>query len=96
MLLLGANTPLDQLPIVLEKRACEAVVLSGLSRPVRGLFDNELPQLVQSVAVPVFVGGRTAASHLEKIENTGAICLGEGIGPGLKLVGEILSTHTLS
>ena len=95
VLLLGANTPLEQLAKVVEKRTCEAVILSGSSRPVRGLFDIGLPQLVGSIEVPVFIGGRTAAIHQEKIEKAGALCLGENIGYGLKLVGEILSSHRL-
>ena len=93
VLLLGANTPLDQLPDVINKRACEAVVLSGLSRPMRGLFDSELPNLMKRIKVPVCVGGQTAAIHCEKIEKTGAVCMGEKIGPGLKLISEILRTH---
>ncbi len=96
VLLLGANTPLEQLPKVVKKKSCKAVVLSGSSRPLRGMFDIELPALVGSINLPVFIGGRIAAIHQEKVEKTGAIGLGENISSGLKLVSEILSTHALS
>lgn len=91
VLLLGANTPLEQLPDVLEKRACEAVVLSGLSKPARGLFDRDLLRLKQRIKVPVCIGGQTAAANREKIEQIGAVCLGGDIGPGLKMISEIIS-----
>jgi len=91
VLLLGANTPLEQLPAVLDKRNCSGVVLSCTSRPSRSVLDNDLPELVKKVNVPVFVGGSCATRSRKKIEMAGAICLDEGIGSGLKLVSKTLS-----
>jgi len=92
VLILGANTPLNQIPHVLEQRPCDGIVLSGSSRPSRGLFESELPELIGKCAIPVFIGGRTAAKHQQKIEATGAICLGESISAGLRSMSQLLKT----
>jgi DNA-binding transcriptional MerR regulator len=93
VLVLGANTPLEQLPGVLKKRACAAVILACSSRPSRGVLENELPELVSKARIPVFVGGKTAASHQKKIEAAGAICLAQTVSSGLKLVSQTLSSE---
>jgi len=93
VLVLGANTPLEQLPGVLEKRACAGIVLSCSSRPSRGVLENDLPGLVRKVSVPVFVGGASATRHQKKIEAAGAICLRESVGSGLKLVNQTLDSR---
>lgn len=84
LLILGVNTPLDQLPDILEKRPCAGIVLSGASRPARGLLDRDLPELVRKATVPVFLGGITADKYRDRIEACGAITMGESIGDGLK------------
>ena len=89
VLVLGSNTPLKQLPKVLQQQSCAGIVLSGSARPSRGLFDSELPELVNNSTVPVFIGGKTAAKHQQKIEAAGAICLGESISAGLKSMGQL-------
>ena len=93
VLVLGANTPLEQLPGVLKKRACAGIVLACSSRPSRGVLENELPDLVNKARIPVFVGGKTAASHQKKIEAAGAVCLAQTVGSGLKLVSQTLNTE---
>jgi DNA-binding transcriptional MerR regulator/methylmalonyl-CoA mutase cobalamin-binding subunit len=92
VLILGANTPLEQIPPVLEKRACTGVVLSSSSKPARGVLESELRNLTARVKTPVFVGGNTAISHCKRLEQAGAICLGENIAVGLQHVRETLQT----
>jgi DNA-binding transcriptional MerR regulator len=92
VLILGANTPLDQIPHVLKQHPCDGVVLSGSSKPSRGLFENELAELMETCTVPVFVGGRTAAKYQQKIEATGAICVGESINAGLRSMSQMFKT----
>src|SRR5210317_1381381 len=92
VLILGSNTPLDQLPKVLRQRSCAGIVLSGSARPSRGLFETELPELVKKSAIPVFVGGKSAAKHAKKVEAAGAICLGESISAGLRSMSQLLKT----
>jgi DNA-binding transcriptional MerR regulator/methylmalonyl-CoA mutase cobalamin-binding subunit len=86
VLLLGANLPLDQIPPVLDLQRCDAVVLSGSSRPARGLFDEQLPALVQACAVPVFVGGGITLRHGQDIEKAGATPGGEDFQGALRQI----------
>jgi DNA-binding transcriptional MerR regulator len=92
VLILGANTPLQQIPAVLAKKACAGVILSSSSKPARGVLGTELPELTSRVEPPVFVGGKTAVSHREILEQNGAISLGENITSGLQLVNRILQS----
>jgi DNA-binding transcriptional MerR regulator len=91
-LLLGANTPLQQLPGVIDKQNCSGVVLSCTSRPSRGVLEDDLPELVKKVAVPVFVGGGYALRCRKKIEAAGGIFLGETIGKSLTTVNDTLAS----
>ena len=95
VLLLGANTPLEQLPGVLEKRLCAGIVLSCTTRPARGVLGRHLPELVDRAGVPVFVGGPCANRYREQIESAGAICLDEAIANGLRLINKTLSAGLL-
>jgi len=93
VLVLGANTPLQQIPGVLDKKPCAGVVLSGSSKPARGVIGTDLPDLTRQIKTPIFVGGITSVSHQEKFENNGAICLGENIAHGLQLVNKTLKVN---
>jgi cobalamin-dependent methionine synthase I len=92
VLILGSNTPLEQLPKVLQQQTCAGIVLSGSAKPSRSLFDSELSELVKTSAVPVFIGGKTAAKYQQKIEASGAIYLGESISAGLRSMSQLLKT----
>ena len=93
VLVLGANTPLQQIPGVLDKKPCAGVVLSGSSKLARGVIDTDLPDLTRQIKTPIFIGGITSVSHQEKFENNGAICLGENIAHGLQLVNKTLKVN---
>ena len=93
VLILGANTPLQQIPGVLDKKPCAGVVLSGSSKPARGVIETGLPDLISRVKTPVFVGGEIALTHQEKLEQGGAICLGEKIASGLQLINKALKMN---
>ncbi|MCO6414432.1 MAG: MerR family transcriptional regulator [Thiogranum sp.] len=93
VLILGANTPLQQIPGVLDKRPCVGVVLSAVSKPARGVFEIDLPDLVSRVSIPVFIGGKAAVSWQDKLEEAGIIGLGENISAGLQLVNKSLKTN---
>ena len=95
VLVLGANMPLGQLPVVMQQRTCAGIVLSGSSRPTRGTLEEELPALVKRSPVPVFVGGRMATRHEEKIAAAGAVSLGESVTRGLRQIGEHLGPDRL-
>lgn len=92
VLILGANTPLQQIPLVLERKPCAGVILSGSAKPARGVVETELPDLTGQLDIPVFVGGKTAVSLQDKLAQSGAICVGENIAAGLQLVNKTLKT----
>jgi DNA-binding transcriptional MerR regulator len=92
VLILGANTPLQQIPAVLERKPCAGVILSSSAKPARGVIDSGLPELASHISVPVFVGGKAAESHRKALEGSGIICLGENITDGLQLVNASLKS----
>jgi len=93
VLILGANTPLQQIPGVLDIKPCVGVILSGSTKPARGVIDSDLPGLMARLAIPVFAGGETAVSHQESLEQAGVICLGENIATALQLVNKRLKQN---
>jgi DNA-binding transcriptional MerR regulator len=90
VLILGANTPLQQIPVVLQSKPCVGIILSGSAKPARGVIDRGLPELAGQVTAPVFVGGTISFTYAEKLAASGIICLGENISAGLQLVKETL------
>jgi len=94
VLVLGSNLPLKQIPHVFEQKPCDAVVLSGTTRPARGLLDLQLPELARQLPVPVFVGGTVASKYQEAITGAGAIALGDEFQPAFSQINSTLSaTH---
>lgn len=92
-LVLGANMPLEQLAPVIERRPCAGIVLSGSGRISRNVLDEQLPDLVQAVDIPVFVGGAAAERSGEEIETTGAINLGLDTKTAISRIGEALASR---
>lgn len=90
VLLLGANIPLQQLPAVVSKRPCAAIVLSATTRPTEMVISEQLPSLVSQVSIPVFIGGAAAERYREEISTRGATCVGFAIKPALQQISEKL------
>lgn len=84
LVVLGADLPLDELPLVVRKTQCEAVVLSGAIEPARRTLDRDLPRLAGELDVPVFVGGPSSVYACDAINKSGARALGQDIEVGLK------------
>jgi len=91
VLVLGTNLPLEQIPLVLERRSCDAVVLSGSNRPARGLLEKQLPALTRALRLPVFVGGTISTRHAEAIAAAGATPLGDVFQPAFRLLHDTLT-----
>jgi MerR family transcriptional regulator, light-induced transcriptional regulator len=89
--LLGADTPLDDVAIALQRSGCDAVVLASSVDPPDGLLDRELPRLVRQAKVPVFVGGGAALRHRAAITAAGAIALGATPEDGVRLITSALT-----
>ena len=90
---LGADTPFSELVVPVERSEADAILLSGSIEPDKNTMTNHLTNLVNSVNVPVFVGGRIAVKHNDDIVSAGAIPLGTDILQGIKKIEEIISTE---
>jgi len=84
--LLGADTPLEDVAIAQRRSGADAVVISSSIEPAAGFLERALPALVRQVDVPVFVGGVTALQHRQAIAAAGAIALGIELENGVRLI----------
>lgn len=76
---LGANMPLEDLPLVARRASADGLVLSGRIDPEQDVLGPRLSSLVRRSPVPVFVGGQVSTRHRDMIERTGAKALGDDI-----------------
>lgn len=87
---LGANMPLQELPLVAKKKHCEAIVLSGAIQPSKEVLTRDLPKLVKETGIPVMVGGLSSVYACDAINAAGAEALGRDIEHGLQRLSEAL------
>ncbi len=92
-ILLGANTPLAELPPVVERAACQGIVLSGSAEVPEPVIQEELPRLLHQVEVPVFVGGQVTARQAVALASTRAITLGDDFTLALRKVDSVLRSR---
>jgi DNA-binding transcriptional MerR regulator len=86
VIILGSDMPLGELPQVVDKADCKAIILSGTVKPAPAVLERELPRLVQSTPVPVFVGGAASVACVGAIERAGAIACGLDMNTGLRIL----------
>jgi DNA-binding transcriptional MerR regulator len=84
--LLGADTPFEDVAIAKRRCGADAVVISSSIDPSPGLLERALAKLVRQVGVPVFVGGAAASRHKREISTAGAIALGRELEDGVRLI----------
>jgi len=87
---LGADTPFAELTSPVIRSNADAVLLSGSVDPDMSHLGQGLAALVESVDVPVFVGGKCATRHTDVIEAAGATPLGTDISQGLRKINEVI------
>jgi DNA-binding transcriptional MerR regulator len=88
--LLGADTPLPDMAVALRRSGGDGIVISSSLDPHEGVLERDLPDLVSSVAVPVFVGGATSVRHRRTISTAGAIPIGADLEDGVRLLATTL------
>jgi DNA-binding transcriptional MerR regulator len=88
--LLGADTPLDDIAAAQRRSGSGAVVISSSVEPPPALLEDGLPNLVREVRVPVFVGGATAVRQRRAVVAAGAIPLAVELEDGVRLVATAL------
>lgn len=89
-LLLGADMPLNEIGRVHRQSESSAIVLASSIDPAAEVLDIELPELVRSVGVRVYVGGSTAQRHLKAITAAGAMPLGSDLDTAIDLLARSL------
>jgi MerR family transcriptional regulator, light-induced transcriptional regulator len=88
VLVLGANVPLQQIPLVLGQRPCAGIILSASSRISGNLLHEEIPALVSKVEIPVFVGGTASERHRQAIQDAGTLFASSDNGYALAQIAE--------
>ena len=86
--------PLEELPVVVQRTRCDAIVLSGAIKPNPEMLSQELPALVRQGGVPVFVGGITAKNFSEEIMHAGARPVGSDLVLGLHEIEHLVGTFS--
>lgn len=84
LVLLGPNTPLGELPPVIERAAIQAIVLAGSPEVAAPVIEEQLPRLCQTVRLPVFVGGRVVNACRSALIAAGAIPLDDDLNVALR------------
>lgn len=74
--LIGADAPLEELPIAARRSHTRAIVLSGSITPPDEVLRQTLPKLVARAEVPVAIGGRVSMEHHAALIAAGAHPLG--------------------
>jgi DNA-binding transcriptional MerR regulator len=88
--ILGADTPLDEVAHAQRHARCDGIVLSGSVDPTPDVLDA-LRALVAAAAVPVLVGGQAAVRRDAAIRQTGAVPLGTDLHAVLRRLPQLLA-----
>ena len=89
--ILGADTPFDEVAAAQARARCDAIVISCSVDPPAGVLQRELRSLVRKCAVPVFVGGGAATRQRALVVAAGAIPLGTEVDDGVRMMRERLA-----
>jgi methylmalonyl-CoA mutase cobalamin-binding subunit len=92
-IVLGADTPLEELASAAQRARCDALVVSSSVDPEPGFVDRSLRALVERVGVPVFFGGPTSLRHRQAIASAGAKALGTDLEDGVRLIAATLRAN---
>ena len=86
LIYLGANMPLEELPLVVERSEADAIVLSSAIKPKPAVLGEQLPDLVHRISVPLFVGGQVAVTQEKSIAAAGALPVGTDIPEAIRRI----------
>ena len=86
VVLLGADTPMEEVAIAARRSRCDAAVVSMSVDPSPGILDRRLPSLAREAGVPVFVGGAAGSRHKSAIAAAGAVALAREMEHAVRLI----------
>jgi DNA-binding transcriptional MerR regulator len=93
LVLLGADMPLHELAVVIERTQADGIVLSGSNAVNCAELSLQIKGLIQSVDAPVFIGGEIAEKCRDIIESSGGIPAGPDLVSGIQLIRQTLPVH---
>lgn len=91
VVLLAAQTPLEELPSAARRAECAAVVLSATMTPREPILAKHLPDMIGSAGVPVFVGGVASLHCRDAFAAAGAQVLGTDIPAALEDIQSVVA-----
>jgi DNA-binding transcriptional MerR regulator len=93
VILLGADMPLEELPMVVKRTKARAIVLAGSAQIELPIISTSLSALLQQITVPIFIGGKVTTRYSQEINAIGAISLGDDLGIAMRPIDIALSPH---
>ena len=93
--LLGADTPLAEMAAAQRRSSADGIVISSSVEPTPEMLGSDLPALVASAVVPVFVGGATSVHHRQAVVAAGAIPIGVELENGVRVLINTLSSREI-
>ena len=89
-ILLGADMPLEELPTVVGKADCDALILSANMSPPLNILEQGLADLMSNIEVPVFLGGRVSIARNDLLQKVGVHALGTNLATGLHRISDLV------
>jgi len=86
IVMLAAQTPLEELPTAARRARCDAIVLASTVTPPDGVIREKLPAMVAAASVPVFVGGLASLRERDGILAARAEVLGTDINAAVERI----------
>ncbi|MFK8067261.1 MAG: MerR family transcriptional regulator [Gammaproteobacteria bacterium] len=93
IIMLGADTPIEELTTVASRANSRGIVLSLGYKKIDSDDKKRLKKLTQKLSIPVFIGGTSAYAQKSTIETCGAICLGSDLVDGITRMKVQLKKH---
>ncbi|MEZ5591542.1 MAG: MerR family transcriptional regulator [Gammaproteobacteria bacterium] len=90
IILLGAATPLPEIAPVCQRTACAGIVLAGSYQSATEVLNTQLPQLMRTVDIPVFIGGRTLNHHAQVFQALGMVPLANDLQQAMQTINSTL------
>ncbi len=91
LVILGADLPLAEIPLTVQRSRSDAVVLTGaIGSHIEGALDG-LRQLSARLSAPVFIGGKAAAKYYDTLSSNGTQPLNEDFQLALRQIDQALA-----
>lgn len=92
VILLGANMPLEELPLVMKRTQAQALLLSGAGAYPADALQRDLTELVSARSEPAYIGSAISARYHDAIVRAGALPIGEDIHQALRRIDETIGS----